>query len=161
MTNPRWLDAVRLLEQAAQHFTNAAVLFRAGGFDGNTIDAYRANMALMHAMQCGHSSAEAAMKAILRTLGERLPADDGWHDALIRRLSHKLEGASARPALWNEAVALDLQETRRFRHRVIHGYESFRVYEADRSVAAAERLAISLLPAFSIFLADIEGDDPD
>lgn len=50
-------------------------LSEAGGFDGAELDRYRAEMALMHAMQSAHTAAEAALVRILRILDEERPEE--------------------------------------------------------------------------------------
>jgi hypothetical protein len=106
-------------------------------------------MAFMHPMQCAHTSAEAALKQVLRILNEDLPT--GWHLTLINRLSKPISGDHARPEMLNRELADDLQETRSFRHRVMHSYGAFDITRAEPTVAAAQRLITSLPAAIARF----------
>ena len=86
MSDARWIHIDADVATAAKHFTNAVELYREGGFENQDFQGYKASMALMHAMQSGHTAAEAALKRILDILGEEHPTGDDWHDVLIRRL---------------------------------------------------------------------------
>lgn len=160
MTDARWLDVDSDVEAAVRHFRNSCALHGAGGFDDSGLDGYRSQMAVMHAMQSAHSSAEAALTRILRLLGEEVPQGPDWHRMLIERLRHPVAGQQARPALLPDDVAADLHETRRFRHMVTHSYGDFDVGRAAPSIAAAERLARSLPEAVRSFRTRIDPDDP-
>ena len=59
MSDARWLDVEDDVAAAAKHFTNAQSLYANGRFDDLGIEGYRDGMALMHALQAGHTSAEA------------------------------------------------------------------------------------------------------
>ena len=83
MTDARWFEVDEDIAAAIQHFAMSADLFAAGDFDGDGIDAYRARMALMHAMQSGHTSLESALVRILDLLGEEAPSGRDWHADLI------------------------------------------------------------------------------
>jgi hypothetical protein len=74
-----------------QHFAGAARLFadpdlRAGGWEG-----YKTRMSLMHAMQAGHTSLEAALSRILDIHDEARPTGEFWHTDLIRRVQCQSE----------------------------------------------------------------------
>jgi hypothetical protein len=50
-------------------------IFRLGGFEGETLEAYKARMTFMQAMQAGHTSLEGGLlERILQMLGEEKPA---------------------------------------------------------------------------------------
>lgn len=61
MSDARWADVEADIASAIRHFGNAVELYREGGFEGDDLSSYRASMALMHAMQSGHTSAEAGL----------------------------------------------------------------------------------------------------
>jgi uncharacterized protein YutE (UPF0331/DUF86 family) len=156
MSDAQWLDVEEDISTAVQHFANALVLRQTGQFDSDGIEAYRDRMALMHAMQSAHTSAEAALLRILRILGEEAPSGEDWHQKLISRLMRPVNGDSARPALLLPEVAADLDETRSFRHRVMHSYGKFDVGRSDPSLAAARRLIASLPEAVARFKSIVD-----
>ena len=142
MSDTRWIDVEHDLTAAARHFESAVLLFEGGGLRAGGVEGHWAEMALMHLMQSGHTSAEAAMRRVMTILGENRPVGEDWHELLIRRLAQPLPGE--RPALLSPDVAADLQETRRFRHIAVHAYESFDQTRALPAIEAARRLAKSL-----------------
>lgn len=158
MSDARWLDVDADVAAAAQHFANAVALSEAGGFDGAELDRYRAEMALMHAMQSAHTAAEAALVRILRILDEERPEGDDWHARLIDRLTRPVGGRHSRPALLPHPVAADLHETRSFRHRVTHSYGDFNIDRIGPSLDAARRLSASLPATVAAFKRIIDPD---
>ncbi|WP_375452078.1 hypothetical protein [uncultured Devosia sp.] len=144
MSDARWLDVDVDIATAVRHFENAIALSGTGGFDGVGLDRYRAEMALMHAMQSAHTATEAGLLRILRIFDEERPTGDDWHARLIDRLARVVEGQHARPALLTPAAAADLHETRSFRHRVMHSYGQFNLQRSAPALAAADRLASAL-----------------
>ena len=142
MSDARWLDIEDDLAAAEEHFRNAVALFASGGFDDPGLDGYRNSMALMHALQSAHTSAETTLMRILGILGEEPPSGADWHQTLIARLAKPIEGQ--RPALLSAIVATDLDETRRVRNRATRSYGSFYPLKAGPSIEAAGRLASSL-----------------
>ncbi len=142
MSDARWLDVAEDVAAAEGHFQNAAALHGDGGFDDPGLTGYRNSMALMHALQSAHTSAENALRRILLILGEELPSGEDWHQKLIERLSKPIEGI--RPALLSPAVAADLDETRRVRNRATRSYGSFNPLKVGPSIEASTRLAMSL-----------------
>lgn len=151
MTDARWLDIESDFNASVGHFHNSCALYEAGGFEAKGLDGYRAQMALMHSMQSGHTSAEAGMLRLLRLLGEEIPQGEDWHYKLIERLRRMATGVHERPAFLTDALARDLHETRAFRHRVSHGYGEFDARRAAPSIEAAGRLAGSLPAAIETF----------
>ena len=156
MSDARWLDVDADIAAAVRHFRNAGALRAAGGFDGPDLARYRSEMALMHALQSAHTSAEAALMRILRLLSEEAPSSEDWHSRLIDRLARAVEGSHARPALLSPEIAADLHETRAFRHRVTHSYGDFNLVRAAPALEAGARLAISLPEAVARFRATID-----
>lgn len=144
MSDARFIDVEDDLAVAIRHFRMAVLLFEEGGFEGIDIVGYRASMALMHALQSGHTSVEAALVKALDILGEDPPHGGDWHATIIRRLSRERRDEFARPAILSPELARDLDETRRFRHRAMHVYEGFDARLAAPAVEAAERLVTGL-----------------
>lgn len=157
MTDARWIEVEDDLASARLHFANAARLFDEGGFDAADLSGYRNRMALMHAMQAGHTSLEGALRRVLAILGEEAPRGEQSHADLVRRASRALDLPDlARPAILTPEVARDVDESRRFRHRATHDYDNFEPELATRSIEAARRLAGSLGPCVAAFRAQVD-----
>lgn len=155
MTDARWAEVEDDIRSACRHFGMAARLYDAGGFgdpesddealETADLDAYRARMALQHAMQAAHTSLEGGLKRILEILGEDPPSGPQSHADLIRRVSRPLAVPGLeRPAILSHEVERDVTETRRFRHRAMHDYDNFEPDLAVASIEAARRLSESL-----------------
>lgn len=142
MRDARWLEVDFDIASAVSHFERSAALFKKGGFDQPGLAGYQASMALMHALQSGHTSLEGGLLRILEMLQEERPVGEDWHMALIRRVATMLP--ERRPAILSSELAAAADETRRFRHRAVHNYDSFRVTEISQTIRAAETLAGSL-----------------
>src|SRR5688572_5322996 len=99
-------------------------------------------MALMHSLQSAHTSLEAGLLRILEMLGEERPVGEDWHRALVTRVGMALSGL--RPAILGASLARAADETRRFRHRATHNYDSFDIGEIGRTIEAAKLLAARL-----------------
>jgi len=151
MSDAQWVDVEADVSAAVTHFKNALALSKVGKFKDEGLEGYRDQMAFMHAMQCAHTSAEAALTRVLRILDEDLPTGEDWHLTLINRLSKPITGDHARPEMLNRELADDLQETRSFRHRVMHSYGPFDITRAEPTMAAAQRLVTSLPAAIARF----------
>lgn len=152
MTDARWIEVDDDIDAACRHFGNAAKLFEEGGFDAEGLSGYKARMALLHAMQAGHTSLEAALRRILDVLGEEPPTGDQSHADLVRRVARAVSTPGlSRPAILPEQVARDADEARRFRHRATHDYDNFDPARAMPSIEAARRLSAALKPAISAF----------
>lgn len=161
MSDARWADVESDIVAVALHFGNAMELYSRGGFNiENHLERYARAYALMHAMQSGHTSAEAAMRRILDILREDRPTGEDWHKALIARLAKPLTGEHARPALLPHEVATDLYETLGFRHRAMHSYGDFDVSKAAPAIEAAARLKDSLAAAVASFRAAVDPPGP-
>ncbi len=161
MTDARWVEVEDDLASACKHFRNAAELYDEGGFEDEGLNGYRSTMALQHAMQAAHTSLEGALKRILEILGEEVPSGANSHSDLIKRVTRSLsvEGHE-RPAILSGSVALDVDESRRFRHRATHDYDNFEPSRALPAVDAARRLAQSLGPAIEAFKDVIDPPGP-
>jgi hypothetical protein len=139
MSDARWFEVQADIEAAVRHFRQSIELYRKGGFDAPGLDGYQAEMALMHALQSAHTSLESGFLRILEMLGEERPVGENWHADLITRIAAVLPGR--RPAIISPQTAEAATETRRFRHRATHNYDSFRVEEVSRTIEAANTLA--------------------
>ena len=139
MSDARWFEVEADIDAAIRHFRQSVELYRKGGFDAPGLDGYQAEMALMHALQSAHTSLERGFLRILEMLGEERPVGENWHADLISRVAAALPGR--RPAIITTQIAEAATETRRFRHRATHNYDSFRVGEVSRTIEAAAALA--------------------
>jgi hypothetical protein len=142
MSDARWFEVDADIEAATRHFRQSVELYRKGGFDAPGLEGYQAEMALMHALQSAHTSLEGGLLRILEMLGEERPAGENWHADLITRAAAALP--SRRPAIISTRLAEAATETRRFRHRATHNYDSFQIQEVSRTIEAAATLASGL-----------------
>lgn len=154
MSDARWFEVEAHIGAAVRHFLQSVELYRKGGFEASGLDGYRAEMALMHAVQSAHTSLEGGLLRILEMLGEERPTGTNRHADLIRRVASALSGK--RPAILNAHLAAAADETRRFRHRAVHNYDTFQVGEATRTIEAAEILANQLPSAILAFRQTID-----
>jgi len=157
----RWGAVNREIEDACRHFGNAAAIFDNGNFNQDGLSGYIREMALMHAMQSGHTSLEEALLRILRLLAEERPTGDRWPEDLIRRVSCALPGPRARPAILSPEAAADAGETCRFRNWATHGYNSFIVSKAVPAIEAARRLPGTLPRDVERFQREIDPPSHD
>lgn len=161
MSDTRWIEVEDELWAACGHYGKAAALFDQGGFDEESLDGYRAKMALMHSMQSAHTALEAALKRILEILGEEAPGGEQWHRDLVRRVARPITiPGRVRPAILPADVARDVDESRRFRHRATHDYDNFQPALAGPSIEAARRLATSLTAAIADFREVVDPPAP-
>lgn len=156
MTDPRWFEINEDVAAACDHFRRSVALHAAGGFAGDSLESYRARMALMHAMQAAHTSLESALVRTLSLLGEPPPIGADWHADLIRRVARDVGG---RPRILPPELASAADETRRFRHIAMKAYGSFDVTRARAALAAAEALAMGLEDAMQSFQSLIDPSD--
>jgi hypothetical protein len=142
MSDARWFEVNSDIEASVRHFRQSIELHRKGDFDAPGLDGYQAEMALMHALQSAHTSLEGAFLRIPEMLDEERPVGENWHADLITRVAAALP--DRRPAMISALLAEAASETRRFRHRATHNYDSFRVHETSRTIEAATTLANGL-----------------
>jgi hypothetical protein len=138
VSDARWFDIDADVRASVDHFRHSVELHAQGGFDAPGLEGYKAQMALMHSLQSGHTSLEGALVRILEMLGEERPIGENWHADLIRRAAAPMPD---RPAILSESVARAADETRRFRHVATHNYDNFRVESAAPTIVAARHLA--------------------
>lgn len=161
MTDARWIEVDDDIASACRHFQNAASLYDEGGFDAPGLAGYRANMALLHAMQSAHRSLESALTRILEILGEESPVGDKSHADLLKRAARAVSAPGrTRPPILSEEIARYADETRRFRHRATHDYDNFQPALAAPSIEAARRLARGLEACISAFKNRIDPPGP-
>ncbi len=154
MTDARWFEIDADIAAAIGHFEKSVALHDKGGFDDPGINGYQAEMALMHALQSAHTSLEAGLVRILEILGEERPVGDAWHTDLIRRAGAALPGR--RPPILGALIARAANETRKFRHRATHNYDSFEVQETSATIEAAKALVQGLAGEIAAFKAAID-----
>jgi uncharacterized protein YutE (UPF0331/DUF86 family) len=146
VNSDHWLDIDADIEAASRHFSRAHQLSQIGTFEGSSLERYRDEMALMHAMQSGYTASEAALVRIFTLIREKPPDGSDWHKVLIDRAARPIAGDLARPAIVSHDVAADLHTARTFRHRVTHSYDDFELSKAEPALDAARRL-INSFPA--------------
>lgn len=156
MSDARWNDVAVDVMDACKHFGNARAIFDRAGFNREGLDGYILEMALLHALQSGHTSMEGALLRILDILGEDRPTGEGLDQELIRIVANPLTGWTARPAILTPESAADADETRRFRNEALRGYEDFDVSQAGFAIAAAHRLSETLLRDVAQFLEAVD-----
>ena len=162
MSDARWIEVFDDMKWAVEHFSRAVQIYQAGGFHGDDLDAYKARMALLQAMQSGHTSLEGGFERILEILGEEKPVSSNYHADLVRRVSRHLPGD--RPAVVSGNLADAIDETRRFRHVARKNYNNFRVEEAYRAIDAAAVVRDQLIGAIQNFQQAVDlpdGEDED
>jgi hypothetical protein len=154
VTDGRWFDVDADIRAAADHFQRAVALHDQGGFDLPDLNGYKAQMALMHSLQSGHTSLEGALLRILEMLGEERPVGDNWHVDLIRRAAAPMP--RSRPVILSESLAMAADETRRFRHIATHNYDNFPIEAAAPTIEAAKQLADGLAAEIATFQGIID-----
>ena len=159
MSDARWFEVEVNMAAASRHFRRSVEIFGRGNLLGDDYEEYQARMALMHAMQSGHTSLENGLLKILAMLGEKPPVGAEWHADLVRRASHAVEVVTAaEQALERPDVAGAVDLTRSFRHVAMRGYENFREDLARPAVDAAGYLAQHVEPAVAAFRRAIDPD---
>jgi hypothetical protein len=157
MSDPRWTDVDKNIDDALRHFGMAVRIFAEAQFDAPDLEGYKSSGAFMHAMGTGYTSVENAVERILDILGETPPSGKDWHKALIDRVSRPLTGSIARPAFFDEEMRSDLLECMRMRHRVRHSdYDEFVPRKAEPSVEAAKRIISRIRPAIAAFKKKVD-----
>ncbi len=156
MRDARWIEIEIDLENAIGHFKKSITLFELGGFSEGGIQGYQAEMALMHAVQSGHTSLESSLLRILEMLDEERPAGRNWHADIIRRAATALPGR--RPKILSNDLAKAVDETRRFRHRATHNYDSFEIADFTPTIKALHELVQKLRVEIALFKNSIDPD---
>lgn len=156
MSDARWLDVEDDVGAATAHFRNACALYRNRAPHGDSLSEYRDAMALMHALQSAHTSAESALLRVLRILGEDPPSGEDWHQKLIARAAKPIAENHRRPAILSPEVAADLDESRRFRNRATRSYGTFDLGKTGPTLEAASRLQDGFARDLALFRRTID-----
>jgi len=151
-----WSDVDAEIASAVKHFDRGVKLFRSDRFAPGVVTDYYDEMAFLHAMQCGFTSFESALKRMFALLAEELPRGRDSHAALLQRAARPLTGL--RPAVLDEALFNASDELRRFRHVAIHTYDFLDKDRAALTVKAAEVFLANIGPALARFRAVIDPD---
>jgi hypothetical protein len=155
VSDARWFEIEADIRASVGHFGHAGAIYRTRAAEEAELDAYKTQMAFMHAMQAGHTSFEKALLRILDMLGEERPLGEQWHADLIRRVAGAMPN---RPAILPAALLPAAHETRKFRHRVTHAYDDFDWGRATRAAEAAEILATELHGLVTAFRMALDPD---
>ena len=140
----RWVLIDIDFQDACDHFTKSVEIFNKGGFERPGLEGYEATMALMHSMQCGHTSLESGLVKILRLLGESFVKEGHWHHNLIVQCS---ADTADRGVILDEELAKHAQMTRGFRNIATRRYH--RQFDPDlaRLSVRAGAILSNRLPA--------------
>ncbi len=96
-------------------------------------------MALMHAMQSGHTPFAKTMMRILATLQEEKPSGESWLRDLVNRVSNAL---GDRPTILDSDLERAANETGSFRNLATRGYDTFSPEKCEPAISAAIRPAV-------------------
>ena len=156
MSDARWNEVEEDVTDAILHFSMAVRMHEDNDGDQNSPSeyaAYKDNMALMHAMQCGYTSFENAMLRILDMLQEQAPTGESWHKDLVSRVSKALND---RPAILDPRIAAAANTTRSFRNLAGRGYRTFDVDRCAPAIAAARVMINGLSEAITEFRQSVD-----
>jgi len=156
MKDARWLEVEDDVASATEHFSRSIEIFQRGGFEGESLDAYVARMALLQAMQSGYSSLESAFERILEILGEEKPAGSNYHADLLRRIGRDIPGD--RPAILDSQLFAAVDEARRFRHVARKNYDGFQLDGAASAIESAAVIRDGIANAIRSFRRTIDPD---
>jgi len=155
VSDSRWFEIEADLNAAAAHFARAAAIFEARGSEERGLEAYKTEMAFMHAMQSGHTSFEKGLLRILDLLEEDRPSGEQWHADLIRRVAVAMP---RRIAFLPAPLLPAAHESRKFRHRATHAYDDFDWARATEAARAATLLSRQLPDLVAAFRAAVDPD---
>jgi len=161
VSDGRSIDVDTDIATAVGHFGKAVEIYRLADFDAPGLQGYKASASFQFAVQAGYTAAESALKRIMDILREEQPTGEEFHKDLVIRLSRPRTDAYARPALLTEAVAKDLLEAKRAKHRARHSYDDFDAAKAVPTVAAIQRLVTSLPAAVVDFRKQVDSEAGD
>ena len=156
MNSPKWVLVERDFRFAARHFQMAAAIHggEAGEPGEGRMGTYVLAGAFMHAVQSGHTSLEAGLLRIFKTLGESPPLDvDNWHEATVDQAFTDVPG---RGTVLPPELFADVAETRRARNLAVRGYDTFAMGKSEATARAAGRLAKALPDALQRFIRRID-----
>jgi len=108
-----------------------------------------------------YSGTERIFELIAANVDDMLPKGENWHQTLLKQMAEEI--TEVRPAVISDAVRLDLDEYRGFRHIVRNVYTyKFDSARIEKLTEKAGRLFTRLraeLPAFADFLEANEGEE--
>jgi hypothetical protein len=156
MSDARWIDVDTDIASAVGHFGRAVEIYHQADFKASGLEGYKSTASFQFAIQSGYTAAEAAIRRISDILQEDQPTGQDSHKDLIVRFSRPRADAYARPALFTDAIARDMLEVMRARHRARHSYDDFDVQMARPTAAAVERLIANLPVAVREFRNQID-----
>jgi hypothetical protein len=148
MSDARWNEVDGDVRSAVRHFSMAVRLHEKRDRCKDEFETYQVDMALMHAMQSGHTSFEKAMMRILDMLQEERPSGESWHRDLVNRVSSAL---GDRPAILDSDLERAANETRSFRNLATRGYDTFSLERCEPAISAARVLVRGIPEAVSEF----------
>jgi len=157
MSDARWIEVTREAALAAEYLGNSVELY-GRDFNGQSIDAFAARMAFMHAVQSGYTSLESALARIFEMLDEPRPSGDHWHRQLVARACLPVSGENARPAILSPEMCEMVDEARRFRNLATRAYDTFSKDKAAKTVAAARFISEHLAAEIAEFKRVIDPD---
>ena len=148
MSDARWNEVDNDVRSAVGHFSMAVRLHEKLDCCKDDFETYQVEMALMHAMQSGHTSFESAMTRILDMLQEERPSGESWHRDLVIRVSNALGN---RPAILDSDLERAANETRSFRILATGSYDTFSRERCGPAISAAHVLVDGVPKAVSKF----------
>lgn len=148
MSDARWNEVDGDVRSAVRHFSMAVKLHEKRDRCEDDFEKYQVDMALMHAMQSGHTSFEKAMMRILDMLQEERPSGESWHSDLVNRVSNAL---GDRPAILDSVLERAANETRSFRNLATRSYDTFSLERCEPAISAARALVRGIPEAVSEF----------
>lgn len=154
MSDSRWIEIVNDFQAAKKYFEAAQKLYEKGTSTDDEDEEFTFALAFMHAILTGHTALESGMERIMDLVGEDVPTGKNWHADIVKRMSQPLEGK--RPALLSQELAVEVNETRAFRHVAAHTYDDFNWAKAKRPVAAAQVIAKTLLDTYVGFRQQLD-----
>lgn len=155
MNDHRWADVFRTLASMERFLDEAIRLFAEGGLDGPGREAFQRQMILMHTMEIGYTSFEAAIVRTMNLIGETPPTGSDWHAQLLARAAAPL--APLRPAILSPDLAAAAGKVKTFRDWATRGYDAgFVSADAGPAVAAASTLSALARAAFERFAAEFD-----
>ena len=144
-------------QDACDYFSKSVEIFSKRGFEKPGIEGFEATMALMHSMQCGHTSLESGLVKILRLLGEPFAKEGHWHHDLIVQCG---ADTADRGAILDGDLVDHVQMTRAFRNIAERRYHrQFNPDLAQLAIRAGAILSNKLPACLEAFKLRI--DPPD
>ena len=155
MTDPRWNEVQKHINEAVMHLNMSQDIFNENKFDLDGSEGYIATMAFLHGMQLGYLRIEDGIKSILKALGENIPlgefVTDGidYHKDILRRAAISME--NVRPAIISEQTYKFALELYRF-SRIAEFYpDEFDYRRCANPIEAAAEISKILVDEINLF----------